>query len=147
MQSRARLSISWLSRKKGQPTKDLWKFQFGKKLCFALPSLYPHYIYPHYPQIVRNAFQKENPSKYTWEVFLNSYHSISRSLRGCLLKHLSYPFWVLSENLVLMESIGRSHSLADAIRLNCKIQKAKEDKTLRSPLVAGAWRAQVHGVD
>ena len=35
----------------------------------------------------------------------------------------------------------------DAIGLNCGIQKVREDKTLRSPLVVGAWRAQVHGVD
>ena len=37
--------------------------------------------------------------------------------------------------------------MADAIGLNCGIQKTSEDKTPRSPLVAGAWRAQVHGVD
>ena len=30
---------------------------------------------------------------------------------------------------------------------NCGIQKASEDKILRNPLVAGAWKAQVHGVD
>ena len=30
--------------------------------------LYPHYIYPHYPRIVRSAFQRENPSKYTLEL-------------------------------------------------------------------------------
>ena len=35
----------------------------------------------------------------------------------------------------------------DAIRLNYKIRKARTDKTPRSPLVAGAWRAQVHGID
>ena len=37
--------------------------------------------------------------------------------------------------------------MADAIGLNCGIQKASEDKTLRSSFVAGAWRAQVHGVN
>ena len=40
-----------------------------------------------------------------------------------------------------------SHSLADAIRLNCEIRKARKDKASRSQLVAGAWRAQVHGVN
>ena len=45
-----------------------WNFLFGKKLYFALPCLYPHYIYLHYPQIVRNAFQREIPRKYTWEL-------------------------------------------------------------------------------
>ena len=37
--------------------------------------------------------------------------------------------------------------MADAIELNCEIQKDREDKTPRSSLVVGAWRAQVHGVD
>ena len=40
-----------------------------------------------------------------------------------------------------------SHSLVDAIRMNYRIRKAREDKTPRSLFVAGAWRAQVHGVD
>ena len=35
---------------------------------FVLPSLYPHYIYLHYPYIVRNAFQRENPRIHTWEL-------------------------------------------------------------------------------
>ena len=38
------------------------------KSLFALPILYPHYMYPHYPWIVKSAFQRENPSKYTWEL-------------------------------------------------------------------------------
>ena len=37
--------------------------------------------------------------------------------------------------------------MVDAIGLNCGIQKASEDMTPRSPLIARAWRAQVHGVD
>ena len=40
-----------------------------------------------------------------------------------------------------------SHSLADAIRLNCEIRKTREDKVPRSQLVEGAWKAQVHEVD
>ena len=48
---------------------------------------------------------------------------------------------------MLLGSIERSHLVADAIGLNCEIQKVKEDKTLINPLVVGAWRAQVHGVD
>ena len=35
----------------------------------------------------------------------------------------------------------------DAIGLNCEIWKDSEDKTPRSPLVAGTWKVQVHGVD
>ena len=53
---------------------------------------------------------------------------------------------MLSEILVLLESI-ESHLVADAIGLNCRILKAREDKTPGSLLVAGAWRTQVHGVD
>ena len=37
--------------------------------------------------------------------------------------------------------------MADAIGLNCGIQKVSEDKIPKSPLVVGAWRAQVHWVD
>ena len=48
-----------------------------------------------------------------------------------------------SEILVLLGNIGRSHSLADAIELNCGIWKVREDKILRSSLVVSAWRAQV----
>ena len=35
----------------------------------------------------------------------------------------------------------------DAIKRNCGIRKASKDKIPRNPLVAGAWRAQVHWVD
>ena len=48
---------------------------------------------------------------------------------------------------MLLGSIGRSHLVADAIGLNCGIRKAREYKILRSPLVARAWRAQVHGIN
>ena len=37
--------------------------------------------------------------------------------------------------------------MADAIGRYCGIQKVSEDKTLRSSLVARAWRAKVHWVD
>ena len=40
-----------------------------------------------------------------------------------------------------------SHSLVDAIRMNYRIRKAREDKTPRSLLVVRAWRVQVYGVD
>ena len=36
--------------------------------------------------------------------------------------------------------------MADAIELNCGIWKAKEDKTPKSPLVVGGWRAEVYGL-
>ena len=48
--------------------KDLRKILFGKRLCFTLTSLHPHYIYLHYQLIIRSTFQKEKPRKYTWEL-------------------------------------------------------------------------------
>ena len=48
---------------------------------------------------------------------------------------------------MLLESIGRSHSLADEIGLNCGIRKPREAKAPRSQLVVKAWKAQVHRVD
>ena len=62
MKGRARLSFHNCLAGKANPQKSL----FGKKLYFALPSLYPHYIYPHYPQILSGFFfYRENPRKYT----------------------------------------------------------------------------------
>ena len=88
--------LSRVSRGKGHHVKYSRNFFFGKKLYFALPSLYPHYIYSHYPQIVMNVFQRENLRIDNWKleivkptifthflvVFLNSYLFISTSLRG-----------------------------------------------------------------
>ena len=54
---------------------------------------------------------------------------------------------MLREVLVPLGSSGRSQRVVDAIGWNCGMQKASEDKILRSPLVVGAWRAQVHWVD
>ena len=50
-------------------------------------------------------------------------------------------FWCCWE--VLEETI----CLVDAIGLNYVIRRVREDKAWRSQLVAGAWRARVHGVD
>ena len=49
----------------GPTHEGLAKVSVWKKVVFALPSLYPHYTFPHYLRIVRNAFQRENPRKYT----------------------------------------------------------------------------------
>ena len=49
-----------------------------------------------------------------------------------------------SEVLVLLKSIGKIQSLVDAIGCIAGSGKVREDKVLRSQLVAGAWRAQVH---
>jgi len=53
---------------------------------------------------------------------------------------------VLSEVLVLLGSIGRSHLVADAIGLNCGIWKASEDNSKKS-IGSRSLEGQVHGVD
>ena len=45
---------------------------------------------------------------------------------------------MLSQVLVPLGSTGMSHLVVDAIGLIRRIQKASEDKTPKSPLVAGA---------
>ena len=44
------------------------KHSVWQKVKLLYQILYPHYKYHHYPQIVRSAFQRENPSKYTREL-------------------------------------------------------------------------------
>ena len=44
------------------------KHSVWQKVKLLYQILYPHYKYPHYPQIVRSAFQRENPNKYTREL-------------------------------------------------------------------------------
>ena len=107
-------------------------------------------------------FLREKPKPNTWELkivfthnplhhfskfFIYSHLSIYTSLRGSYPKYLPHSPWVLREVLVPLGSIGRSHWVVDAIGQNCETQITSEDKTPRSPLVAGAWRAQVHWVD
>ena len=48
---------------------------------------------------------------------------------------------------MLLGNIGRSQEWQVQRGACCGIQRAREDKAQRSQLVAGAWRAQVHGVD
>ena len=45
------------------------------------------------------------------------------------------------------EALEEAIYLMDAIGLNCVIWRAKEDKASLRQLVAGVWRARVHGAD
>ena len=45
------------------------------------------------------------------------------------------------------EALEEAICLVDAIELNCLIWRAKEDKASLRQLVAGVWRARVHGAD
>ena len=113
--------------------------------CFtkSLPTLY---IYPHYPQIIRSAFQRENPKNYTWEfeiVIPIIIYTFPYGFPQLLPLHLyilerlqaqtlTTPILSVKWDLVLLGSIERSHSFVNAIRLNCENRKAREDKALRS---------------
>ena len=63
---------------------------------------------------VRDCYSHNSLQNSLW-IFLNSYISISITLRGWLPKHLSHHFKVSSEVLVLLGSIERSQALVDAI--------------------------------
>ena len=106
-----------------------------KALCFAnfsylILQVSTHTIYTHITHILRGVLFREKTlatilererllypqlSTQSIVVFLNSYISISKSLRGWWPKHLPHPFWMSSEVLVLLGSIERSQVLADAI--------------------------------
>ena len=58
------VSVSW----EGPSCKVPVKHSVWQKVMLFYQILYPHYKYPHYPQIVRSAFQRENPNKYTREL-------------------------------------------------------------------------------
>ena len=74
-----------------------------------------------------------SPYPNPWEVDSpNTYHTHPK----CKVRFLCY--WEVLEEAIC---------LADAIGLNCVIQRARKDKTSSSQLLARAWRAQVHGVD
>ena len=62
------LEFSRVSRGWGPPAKYSRNILFCYFCYVVLLSIFPHYIYPHYPHIVRSAFQRENPIKYTWEL-------------------------------------------------------------------------------
>ena len=148
----------------GLPARYPCNILFCPFVISDTPCLYPYYIYPYYLHMLRSVFQRENPSHYTWELEIviptilytihnplwfsststsqspnpwevdnpNTYHTHSK----CKVR-----FWCCWK--VLEETI----CLVDAIGLNCVIQRAREGKASSSQLVAGAWRAQVHGVD
>ena len=128
-----RISCRW-----GLPSKYSRNILFGYFVMFALPSLYPHYIYPYYSHIVRSVFQRENLRNYPWEleiVIPTIIYTFPCGFSLFLLLHiqilerliaqtLTTPNLSVKWGLVLLESIGRSQSLADAIELNCVIQES-----------------------
>ena len=99
--------FSQVSRRKGHPAKYSQNFMFGKILC--LPNLYLHYIYHHYPQIVRSVFQRENPRIYIWEleiVILTTIYTFPRGFPRLLPLHLHILERLIAQTLTtLIQSV------------------------------------------
>ena len=128
----------------------------------ALPnSLAALYIYPYYPRIVISVFLRENPSKYTWEleiVIPTIVYTFPLGFPLLLPLHLYILERFLAQtltapNLSVEWSFGTAGKhlkepfSGGCNRVELRIWKAREDKTPRSLLVAGAGRAHVQGVD
>ena len=135
--------------------------------CFAILSYLIHHvstytIYTHITHILRGEFfQRENSSHNPWEleiVILTILYTIHCGFPQLLPLHIEIlerdspntyhthfeckvRFWSC------WKALEEAICLVDAIGLNCVIRRAREDKASLSKLVAGAWRAQVHGVD
>ena len=63
------LACHFASNLEKRPSREvLLKHSVLQKVKLLYQILYPHCTYPHYPQIVRSVFQRENPNKYTWEL-------------------------------------------------------------------------------
>ena len=114
-----------------------------QKFYLLYQILYPHYIYPLYPQIIRSAFQRENHSKYTWEleiVIPTIIYTIPCGFSQLLPLHLYILERLLVQTLpILILSVKWDFGVAGkhwkepfiggCNWLNCGIWKAREDKT------------------
>ena len=130
-------------------------------------TLHSYYIYPHYPKLYERPQREKNPKQVfnnthlsfqkelliLSEIILVSSYSPSHchTLRGDLYPNITHTFSECREYLGAWETLGicqkKPVMLGGYNRVYCGIQKAKEDMTPRSSLVAGVWKAQVHWVD
>ena len=113
--------------------------------------------------ISRVSHGKALPARHSWKLVVTIYHDLSHSNLVWFSSTPSSPYpnpWeVDSPNIYhthfkckvrfwcYWEALEEAICLVDAIGLNCVIWEAREDKTLLSQLVAGVWRARVHGAD
>ena len=77
--------------------------------------------------------------------------SYCHTLRGDLYQNTTHPYSECRECFEVWEVLGicqkKPMRLGGCNRAYCGIQKTSEGKTLRNPLVAKNWRAQVYWVD
>ena len=135
--------------------------------CYFL-TLHPYYIYLHYPQKYERPIQRKTLDRFSTthtpifqreshSSLVRNYSSIFSSrlhchtLRGDLYPNTTHTFSKCRECFRALEVLGiyqkKPVRLDGCNRAYCGIWKVREDMTLRSPLVVGAWRVQVHWVD
>ena len=125
-------------------------------LSYLIHFIFTHTIYTYITHILVGVLFRQKTLAITLEserlsypqsftqsivVFLNSYISISKSLRGDSPNTYHTYLECKVRFRCCWEALEEVICLVDAIRLNCVIQRAKEDKTLLNQLVARTWRA------
>ena len=143
------LLMTWLTHKGLSKSTDNWN-----SMCFL--SFLTHTIKTHITcENCKKSF-KEKTLEIHWRVGdCNS--SIMYTLLLVFFTLFPFNFHIMWEELSpntihthskskkltwsILEALGSCQSLLGAIGDNYKIREANKDKTRRSPLVAGAWRA------
>ena len=128
-------------------------------------TLHPYYIYPNYPQNCKEVVQKKTLERGFYpscqrelfilkrEILIVSSPPLSYcyTLRGDLYSNITYTYSECRECFGAWEALdicqNKPVRLGSAIGQYCKIREVSKDKTSRSSLVVGAWRAQVFWVD
>ena len=131
-------------------------------LSYLIYAISTHTIYTSITHICWGVLQRENPSHNLWElerVIPTFLYTIHCGFSSTPTSPFLYPWEVDSPNTYhthpeckvrfwcCWEALEEAICLVNAIQLNCMIRKAREDKAWRIQLVAGAWKAQVHGVN
>ena len=125
-------------------------------------GLYPHYIYPYYPHIERNVFQRENSSHYLWEweiVIPTILNTIYCGFPQLLPLHIQILERLIDQTLTTpMLSVKWGFGAAgkywkklfvwwmqsDWIAWSGELKKTRLHQV---SLVAKVWKAQVHEID
>ena len=127
--------------------------------CFAnllyLIHPVPHYIYQHYPQMLKSHFQRENPIHNSWEweiVILTILYTIHCGFPQLLSLHFYILERLIAKTLttsILTTKRGfgavgkhwKKPSFGGCNQAYCGIRKVKQDSVPRSLVGVGAWRA------
>ena len=126
------------------------------RLYYLIHTFCTYTIYTHITHKWEGEPLRENPSKNTWELeivistFLHTFVcGISSSPTSPFPYHWEVDspntyhtiFWVSSDRLVLLGSIGRSQGWQMKHGACCGIRRTRQDTVPRSLFGVGAWRA------